>query len=107
MVCHVTLRMPCDAPHRNLQDGVGLAAQGTRGPSLVSRHPDFGVVSTSESLQNPAALQKLNPRFSRTIDKALDAYCAQLRWQDTNSSIPRVLLTSDEMRDQFFPYFER
>ncbi len=58
-------------------------------------------------LQNPAALQKLNARFNRTIDEALDAYCAQLRWQDTNSSTPPALMTFDEMHAQFFPYFEK
>lgn len=58
-------------------------------------------------LQNDSALQKLNARFSRAIDEALDAYCAQLRWQDTNSSIPPVLMTFSEMRDKFFPYFQR
>jgi len=58
-------------------------------------------------LQNAAALQKLNVRFNRAIDEALDAYCAQLRWQDTNTSAPPPLMTFDEMRDKFFPHFER
>ncbi len=57
-------------------------------------------------LQNPAALQSLNTRFNRAIDEALDAYCAQLRWQDLNSSVPPALMALDEMRDSFFPHFE-
>jgi hypothetical protein len=58
-------------------------------------------------LQNADALQKLNVRFNRGIDEALDAYCAQLHWQDTNQGTPPALMTFDEMRDKFFPYFEQ
>lgn len=58
-------------------------------------------------LQNDSALQKINARFKRAIDEALDAYCAQLHWQDTNSSIPPVLMTFAEMKDRYFPHFER
>ncbi len=58
-------------------------------------------------MSNQDALKKLNVGFSRDIDAALDAYCAQLRWQDTNSSMPPVLITYEEMRDTFFPHFEQ
>jgi hypothetical protein len=58
-------------------------------------------------LQNADALQKLNVRFNKGIDEALDAYCAQLHWQDTNEGSPPALMTFDEMRKQFFPYFEQ
>jgi hypothetical protein len=58
-------------------------------------------------LQNDAALQTLNVRFNRAIDEALDAYCAQLSWQDSNSGVPPALMPLDEMRDRFFPWFQR
>jgi hypothetical protein len=58
-------------------------------------------------LQNRDALQALGTRFNRAIDEALDVYCAQLRWQDRDNSMPPVLMTFEEMRDRFFPYFER
>ena len=45
-------------------------------------------------------------RFDRAIDEALDAYCAQLRYQDTDANIPPALMTFAEMRDRFFPHFE-
>jgi hypothetical protein len=57
-------------------------------------------------LKNTSALQKLNTRFSGAIDEALDVYCAQLRWQDTDTATPPALMTLDEMQGQFFPYFE-
>ena len=57
-------------------------------------------------LQNPNALQKINVRrFNRAIDEALDAYCAQLHWQDTNSTMPPALMSREELGDVFFPYF--
>ena len=58
-------------------------------------------------LQNEAALVKLKTTFHRAIDEALDVCCAQLRYQDTNSTIPPVLMTLSELRDSFFPYFEK
>lgn len=61
----------------------------------------------NEIMTNQAALKKLNVGISRDIDAALDAYCAQLSWQDTHPSMPPVLMTFDEMRDSFFPHFER
>jgi hypothetical protein len=57
-------------------------------------------------LGNPDALRALNVRFSKGIAEALDAYCAQLKWQDTNSSIPPLIMTFVEIRDSFFPYFQ-
>jgi hypothetical protein len=57
-------------------------------------------------LQNSDALQKLNVRFNKGIDEALDAYCAQLHWQDNNKKMPPALMTFDEMLNRFFPYFE-
>ena len=57
----------------------------------------------NQVMTNQEALKKLNVGFSRDIDGALDAYCAQLRWQDTNSSMPPVLMTFNEMRELVFP----
>jgi hypothetical protein len=65
------------------------------------------VEELSSILSNSAALQKLNCKFNGAIDEALDAYCAQLRYQDTETSIPAVLMPFEEMRDSFFPVFER
>ena len=60
----------------------------------------------NQIMTNQEALKTLNVGFSRDIDAALDAYCAQLRFQDTDSSMPPVLMTFDEVRDKFFPHFE-
>ena len=57
----------------------------------------------NEIMSNQDALKKLNVGFSKDIDSALDAYCAQLSWQDTHPSMPSNLMTFDEMRDSFFP----
>jgi Protein of unknown function DUF262 len=65
------------------------------------------VTELNAILQNDSAQQKLNTRFNRTIDEALDVYCAQLRWQDKDTSMPPALMTFDEMREKFFPYFEQ
>jgi hypothetical protein len=39
----------------------------------------------NQIMTNQEALKTLNVGFSRDIDAALDAYCAQLRFQDTDS----------------------
>lgn len=57
-------------------------------------------------LNNEAALNKLNVRFNRAVDEALDTYCAQLAWQDNNTSMPPIVMTLTEMRDKFFPFFQ-
>jgi hypothetical protein len=57
-------------------------------------------------LQNSSVLQVLNCRFNRAVDEALDACCAQLRYQDRNSEIPPALMPYSEMKDRFFPMFE-
>lgn len=58
-------------------------------------------------LKNEDALRKIDCRFNRAIDEALDAYCAQLRYQDTNTSTPPILMTLADMKDKFFPAFEQ
>jgi len=57
-------------------------------------------------LQNRPALQALNCRFNRAVDEALDACCAQLRYQDRNSGTPPALMPFSEIRNAFFPMFE-
>lgn len=57
-------------------------------------------------LQNNSALQALNCRFNGSMDAALDACCAQLRYQDHNTDLPSALMPYWEMRDRFFPAFE-
>jgi len=57
-------------------------------------------------LQNADALAKLNCRFNRAIDEALDACCAQLRYQDTNPSSPALVMCRDEIATKFFPHFQ-
>ena len=56
-------------------------------------------------LQNADALTKLNVRFNRGIDEALDVYCAQLHYQDQNPEAPPAIMPLDEMRLSFFAYF--
>ena len=58
-------------------------------------------------LENGSALQALKCRFSGALDTALDAYCAQLSYDDNNPKTPPVLMPFSEIRDQFFPAFEK
>jgi hypothetical protein len=58
-------------------------------------------------LNSADILRSLNVRFNRGIDEALDAYAAQLSWQDKNPAVPEMLMGAAGMRDKFFPYFER
>jgi len=53
-----------------------------------------------------ARLLQLKIRFNRAINEALDAFCAQLRYQDTHEAVPPVLMTVEDMRDRFFPAFK-
>jgi hypothetical protein len=63
------------------------------------------VSKVDDLLQNKNALTALNVRFNRAIDEALDAYCAQLRYQDTHLAIPPALMPLEEMKGSFFPAF--
>ena len=55
--------------------------------SLVSAQSE----QLDKILQNQSALVKLKASFHRAIDEALDVCCAQLRFQDTDTTIPPVL----------------
>ena len=71
----------------------------------------WAVISTQAEkldtiLQNRDALRDLKCRFNGSIDDALDACCAQLRYQDINTDLPPALMPYSEMKDGFFPAFE-
>jgi hypothetical protein len=70
--------------------------------SLVSAQAQ----TLDQLLSNPAALQALNCRFSRAVDEALDAYCAQLKFQEAHQTVPPIFMGLSDMRDKFFPHFE-
>lgn len=57
-------------------------------------------------LQNDRALAVLNCRFNGAIDTALDAFCAQLSYDDKNDKTPPVLIPFNDIKDRFFPVFE-
>ena len=57
-------------------------------------------------LQNSSALQALNCRFNDAVDAALDACCAQLRYQDYYKDTPPALMPYSVIKDSFFPAFE-
>jgi hypothetical protein len=58
-------------------------------------------------LQNTSALLALNCRFSRAVAEALDVCCAQLRYQDENQTSPPAIMSFSEMKERFFPFFQR
>lgn len=55
-------------------------------------------------LKNSTVLQELKVSYHGSVDEALDAYCAQLQFQD-KSELPKHLFTFQEIRDEFFPFF--
>lgn len=71
--------------------------------SLIAAQHD----KLDQLLNNQDALRKLQVRFNRTIDEALDAYCAQCAYQDTNNEAPALLMTYQETSESFFPYFAK
>jgi hypothetical protein len=60
----------------------------------------------NDILKSPSALNSLNVRFNKGIDEALDAFCAQLGWQDKNAGVPASLFTLSQLQSRFFPYYE-
>lgn len=55
-------------------------------------------------LKNSSVLQDLKVSYHGSVDEALDAYCAQLQFQD-KSTLPKQLFSLEEIRDGFFPFF--
>ncbi|MDC0672640.1 DUF262 domain-containing protein [Nannocystis radixulma] len=55
-------------------------------------------------LKNASVLQNLKVSYHGSVDEALDAYCAQLQFQD-HSELPKQIFSFEEIRDSFFPFF--
>lgn len=53
------------------------------------------------------SIQTLGTRFTDRVDDALDVYCAQLQFDDRGSSEVRKLIALEEMKDRYFPHFQR
>ncbi len=70
--------------------------------SLIAAQP----VRLDALLKNPSALADLKVKFNGTVDDALDACCAQYRYQDNNSNVPPLLISGDEVVSRFFPTFQ-
>jgi hypothetical protein len=47
----------------------------------------------------------MNFTYDRSIDSALDAFCAQLQYQDKNPNESRLLPNVEDLRNTFFPFF--
>ncbi|HXP85295.1 MAG TPA: DUF262 domain-containing protein [Bryobacteraceae bacterium] len=58
-------------------------------------------------LSNPGALKTLKCRYNETISEALDAHCAQIQYQDRNPEQVPLLMQMEEMREKFFPFFQK
>jgi len=69
--------------------------------SLVAAQVD----KLNSLLENAEALARINCRFKRAVDEALDAYCAQLKYQAANPDSERLLMETNELRERFFPHF--
>lgn len=70
--------------------------------SMISAQVDI----LDSLLQNDSALQAIGCRYNGAVDTALDAYCAQLSYDDNNAKNPSVLMSFSEIRDRFFPAFQ-
>ena len=64
------------------------------------------VQNVASLLLNQGALEKIRCRYVGTISDALDAYCAQVQYQDRHPELPSLLMSLTEMRDEFFPHFQ-
>lgn len=60
----------------------------------------------NQVLEDKDAQRRINVVFNGDIETALDSYCAMVRWQETHPATPAILMTLDEMKEQFFPHFE-
>jgi len=58
-------------------------------------------------LLNKGALETLKCRYTGIISEALDAYCAQIQYQDQHPQAVPLLMDLDELRDSFFLHFQR
>ncbi len=69
--------------------------------SLVAANAD----PLGKLLENSGTLATLNVKYNRTADEALDAFCAQLQYQDSHPDSPALLIGQADIREKFFPYF--
>jgi Protein of unknown function DUF262 len=69
--------------------------------SLVSVYTE----QLNQLLKNPDALAKLRCSYNGSIDTALDAFAAQLQYQDNNDA-PALFATNDQITQEMFPYYQ-
>jgi hypothetical protein len=69
--------------------------------SLVAAHTE----QLEQLLSNADALATLRFSYDRSLDSALDAFCAQLQYQDRNPTAPPLVATHEEIQTRFFPHF--
>lgn len=87
-------------------DGRDIARGQTASEMFLWSMVSAQVETLDSLLQNDSALQALKCRYNGAVDTALDAYCAQLSYDDNNLKTPPVLMPFSEIRDRFFPAFE-
>ena len=60
----------------------------------------------TQLLKNADALAKLRCSYNGSIDTALDAFAAQLQYQDTHRDDPALVATSDDIVNSIFPFYQ-
>lgn len=60
----------------------------------------------NDLLSNSDALHNMHCKYNGTMDEALDAFCAYLKYQDSNSGSPRLFFeNANELVDDFSKFF--
>jgi hypothetical protein len=104
---HLDFPWPADSydTWNDFWDGKALARGQTPSEmflwSLVAAYP----AQLNQLLTNGNALAALRFSYDRSIDSALDAFCAQLQYQDTNPDEPKLLISAEDIQEKFFPHF--
>lgn len=57
-------------------------------------------------LSNAQSLAELNINARKSLDDALNVYCARTQLEDSNTPIERALFDVQFLKDSFFPHFE-
>lgn len=70
---------------------------------LLSAH----VVQLEQLLSNKNALATLRFSYDRSVASAMDAFCAQLQYQDRNPESEPLLPTAAQLQTDFFPFFQQ
>jgi Protein of unknown function DUF262 len=86
-------------------DGRELARGQTASETFLWAFISAHYEQLGQLLSNEAALANLRFSYDRSVDGALDAFCAQLQYQDRNPSETPLLGSVDELRERFFPFF--